>query len=53
MKKFPLRLCNTEKNFDSTRFFEKLQVRLAHLDINSLDFGSLKKCFMEILNNIA
>ena len=29
------------KNFDSTRFFEKLQVRLTHNDMNSLDFGSL------------
>ena len=38
------------KNFDSTRFFEKLQLRHAHLDMNSLDFGSLKKCFMELLN---
>ena len=34
------------KNFDSTRLFEKLQVRLTHLEMNSLDFGSLKKCFM-------
>ena len=38
------------KNFDSTRFFEKLQVKLTHLDMNSLDFVSLKKCFMELLN---
>ena len=29
------------KNFDSTRFFEKLQVRLTHLDMNSLNFGVL------------
>ena len=37
--------CRGYKNFDSTRFFEKLQVRLTHLDMNSLDFGSLKKMF--------
>ena len=37
--------CRGYKNFDSTRFFEKLQVRLDHLDINCLDFGSLKKMF--------
>ena len=24
-------------------------MRLSHLDMNSLDFGSLKKCFMELL----
>ena len=30
------------KNFDSTRFFEKLQARLTHLDRNSLHFASLK-----------
>ena len=24
-----------------------------HLDMNSLDFGSLKKCFMELLNKVA
>ena len=41
------------KNFDSTRFFEKLQVMFTHLDMNSLDFGSLKKCFMELLNKVA
>ena len=41
------------KNFDSTRFFEKLQVRLTHLNLNSLDFGSLKKCFIELLNKVA
>ena len=41
------------KNFDSTRFFEKRQVRLTHLNINSLDFGSLKKCFIELLNKVA
>ena len=32
------------KNFDSIRFFEKLQVRPPHLDMNNLDFRSLKKC---------
>ena len=41
------------KNFDSPIIFEKLQVRLTHLDINSLDFVSLKKCFMELLNKVA
>ena len=52
MKKFHLRLYNTETTnfFDSTRFFEKLQVRRTHVDINSLDFGSL---FMKILNKVA
>ena len=40
------------KNSDSTRFFEKLQVRLTHLNMNSLDFGSLKKCFIELLNKV-
>ena len=37
------------KNFDSTKFFENLQVRLTHLDMNSFGFGSLEKCFMELL----
>ena len=41
------------KNFDSTRFFEKLQVRLNHLNMNSLDFSSLKKCFIELVNKVA
>ena len=41
------------KNFDSTRVFEKHQVRLTHLNMNSLDFGSLKKCFIELLNKVA
>ena len=41
------------KNFDSTRFFEKLQARLTNLDMNSLDFESLSKCFMELLNKVA
>ena len=41
------------KNFDSTRFFEKLQMILTHLDSNSLDVGSLKKYFMELLNKVA
>ena len=40
------------KNFDSTRFFEK-QVRLTNLDMNSLDFESLKKYFMELLHKFA
>ena len=55
MKKFPLRLYNTEttKFFDLTRFFEKLQVRRTHVDINSLDFESLKKFFMKLLNKVA
>ena len=37
--------CKGYKNFDSTRFFDKLQVRLTHLDLNSLDFRSHKKMF--------
>ena len=41
------------KNFDSTKFFEKFQVRITDLDMNSLDFGSLKKCFIELLNQVA
>ena len=41
------------KSFDLTRFFEKLQVKLIHLDMNSLDFGCLKKCFMEHLSKVA
>ena len=45
--------CRHYKNFDSTRVFEKLQVRLTHLNMNSLDFGSLKKCFIELLNKVA
>ena len=54
MKKSPLRLCNTETTkIDSTRFFEKLQLRLNQLDMNSLDFESLGKCFMELLNKFA
>ena len=40
------------ENFDSTRFFVKLQVRLTYLDMNSLNFGSLNKV-LEILNNVA
>ena len=38
------------KNSDSRGFTEKLQMRLTNLEMNSLDFGSLKKCFMELLN---
>ena len=41
------------KNFDSTRFFEKLQVRLTNLDMNSLGFGGLKNGFMKLLNEVA
>ena len=41
------------KNFNSARFFERLQVRLTHLDMNSLDFGNLKKCFTELFNKVA
>ena len=33
------------KNFDSNKFFEKLQLKLSNLDMNSLDFRSLKFCF--------
>ena len=40
------------KNFDSSIFFEKLQLKLSNLDISSLNFGSLKICFMEPLNKI-
>ena len=39
------------KTFDLTRF--QLQVRLTLLDINNLDFESLKKCFIELLNKVA
>ena len=35
------------KNFNSTR------VRLTNLDMNSLDFGCLKKCFMKLSNKVA
>ena len=28
-------------------------MRLTHLDMNSLDFESLKKCFKELLNKVA
>ena len=41
------------QSFDSASFFENLQMRLTHLDMNSLDFGSLKKCFLELLNKVA
>ena len=41
------------KHFDLTRVFEKLQVKLTHLDMNSLGFGCLKKYFMELLNKVA
>ena len=41
------------KIFDSSKFFEKLQLKLSNLDMSSLDFGSLKICFMELLNKIA
>ena len=41
------------KKFDSKRFFENLQVSLSHLDMNSLDFGSLKIYFVEHLNKVA
>ena len=45
MKKFTLKLYNTQTiNIDPTRFFENLQVRFTNLDMNSLVFGSLKKC---------
>ena len=53
--KVPLKIIQYRdcKNFDSPIFFEKLQLRLTHLDMNSLDFVSLKKCFMELLNKVA
>ena len=41
------------KNFDSSKFFEKLQLKLSNVDTSSLDFGSLKICFMERLNKIS
>ena len=40
------------KNFGLTRFYEKLPLRHTHFDMNSLDSGSLKKCFMELLNKV-
>ena len=53
--KVPLKIIQYRdcKNFHSPIFFEKLQLRLTHLDMNSLDFVSLKKCFMELLNKVA
>ena len=36
-------------DFKKNRFSEKLQVRLTLLDMNSLDFGSHQKCFIELL----
>ena len=55
MEKFSLRLYNTETAKILTRqdFFENLQVSLSHLDMNSLDFGNLKICFVELLNRVA
>ena len=55
MEKFSLRLYNTETAKILTRqdFFENLQVSLSHLDMNSLDFGNLKTCFVELLNGVA
>ena len=41
------------KNFESSKFFEKLQLKLSNLDVSSLDFGSLKICFIELLNKTA
>ena len=41
------------KSFDSSKFFQKQQLKLSKLDVSSLDFGSLKVCFMELLNKIA
>ena len=38
------------KNLDS---IEKLQVNLTDLDMNISDFGSLQKCFLELLNKVA
>ena len=53
MRKSPLRLYNTDyKSFNLTRFFEKLQVRLTNLDIKNLNFGSLKNCFIEVLDKV-
>ena len=41
------------KNFDLSKFFEKLRLKLSNLDMCSLDFGSLKIRFMELSNKIA
>ena len=40
------------KTFDWSKFFEKLQLKLSNFDMSSLDFGSLKISFMELLNKI-
>ena len=45
--------CRDYKNVDSSKFFEKLQLNLSNPVMSSLDFGSLKICFMELLNKIA
>ena len=45
--------CRDYKNFDPTRFYKKLKVRLTHLNMNGLGFGSVEKCFMELLNKVA
>ena len=53
MRKSPLRSYNTDyKNFNLTRFFEKLQARLTNLDIKNLNFGSLKNCFIKLLDKV-
>ena len=44
--------CRDYKNLDLKIFSKKLQVRLTNLDTNRLDFGSLKKCFTELLNKL-
>ena len=54
-EKFPPKIIQYRdyRNFDSSKFFEKLQLKLSNLEMSSLDFGSLKICFMELLNKIA
>ena len=41
------------KNFESSKSFEKLQLKLSNLDISSLDFGSIKYALWNFLNKIA
>ena len=34
-------------------FLKNIKLRLTPLDMNSLEFGSFKKCSMELLNKVA
>ena len=52
MKKFPLKLSITETSQILTGL-KKLQMRFTNHDMSSLDFGSFKKCFMELLNKFS